>query len=196
MAIRRDRQMTTGPKRKRHLNRSDWLALSIEVLSQEGGAKLNIDHVCHELGVTKGSFYAHFKNRADFIEKLVTYWAETYTQSVIDAMNELENSTAEIRLLALMRFLHRNRSGLHDFVIRAWAAQEPLVAKAVRKVDGQRFRYIRQIFHEMGFRGTELDLRTRIFVVFHSAVESIRLPSSQSKVDEEIRFMHAFFTRT
>lgn len=188
--------MTTRPKRKRRLNRSDWLALSLEVLSHEGGARLNIDHVCHKLGVTKGSFYAHFKNRSDFIEKFVTYWAETYTQSVIDAINELENSTAEIRLLALMQFLHRNRSSRNDFAIRAWAAQEPLVAKAVRKVDGQRFRYIRQIFHELGFRGAELDLRTRIFVVFHSAVESIRLPSSQLKVDEEIRLLHVFFTRT
>lgn len=188
--------MTTKSKRKKRLSRHDWLSLSIDVLSQEGGAKLNIDHVCHELGVTKGSFYAHFKNRSDFIEKFVIYWAETYTQSVIDGMNEFENSTAEMRLLALMRFLHRNRSGRYDFAIRAWAAQEPLVAKAVRKVDGQRFKYIGQIFHEMGFRGAELDLRTRTFVVFHSAVGSIRLPSSQTKADKEIRLLHAFFTRT
>lgn len=167
----------------------------MKVLSQDGGANLNIDHMCHKLGVTKGSFYAHFENRADFIEKLVAHWAENYTQSVVDAINELENATAEHRLLALMRFLHRNQSARYDIVIRAWAAQEPSVAKAIRKVDDQRFRYIRRIFYQMGFREPELSLRTQIFVVFNSTVDSFQLPSPRLKVDEQIRLMHAFFTR-
>jgi len=159
--------MATRPKRKKRLNKNDWMALSMDVLSQEGGAKLNVNNLCLELGVTKGSFYAHFKSREDFVSQLATYWAETYTQSVVIAINELEGSTAEARLLGLMRFLHQKRSGRFDVAIRAWSAQEPIIAQAVRKIDAQRFDYVQRIFHDMGFRGSELNLRTSTFVVFH-----------------------------
>ncbi len=195
MAKRRDRRMATRPKRKKRLNKNDWMALSMDVLSQEGGAKLNVNNLCLELGVTKGSFYAHFKSREDFVSQLATYWAETYTQSVVIAINELEGSTAEARLLGLMRFLHQKRSGRFDVAIRAWSAQEPIIAQAVRKIDAQRFDYVQRIFHDMGFRGSELNLRTSTFVVFHRSEEGMRLPSSRVKADEEIRLRHAFFTR-
>jgi AcrR family transcriptional regulator len=187
--------MTTRTKRIKRLSRNDFLAKSMAILSQEGGANLNIDHLCYKLGVTKGSFYAHFESRADFVEKLAAHWAENYTRNVVDAINELKNSTAEHRLLELMRFLNRNQAARYDIVMRAWAAQDPLVAKVVREVDDQRFRYARRIFYQLGFRGLELNLRTQIFVVFHSAVDSIYLPSSPSKIDKEIGLLHAFFTR-
>ncbi len=187
--------MTTRSKRKKRLSRNDWLALSMDVLSREGGAKLNVNNLCQALGVTKGSFYAHFKDRADFVAQFVAYWAETFTQSVVNVIDELADAPGEARLLALMRLLHRQRLARYDISVRAWGAQEPKVARAVRKVDSLRFDYIRRIFHDMGFRGADLDLRTRLFVVYHSSVEGMRLPSSRLKADEEIRLRHAFLTR-
>jgi len=41
------------------LNKESWLALALEVLSQEGRAKIQIEYLAKKLGVTKGSFYAH-----------------------------------------------------------------------------------------------------------------------------------------
>ncbi len=164
-------------------------------LKVQGGSKLNVFDLCAKLGVTKGSFYAHFEDRADFVERFLAYWAETFIQSVFNAISELEDPVPEGHLLALMRLLHHERMARHDVAVRAWAAQEPKVAKAVRKVDARRFEYIRQIFHDIGFRGTELDLQTRIFVVYHSSNEGMQHPPSGSDVDEEIRLKHAFFVR-
>ena len=187
--------MRTKSKRKKRLSRNDWLARAMEVLSREGGAKLNIDNLCQALGVTKGSFYAHFEDRTDFVAQFVTYWAANFTQNVADAIDELEDLPAEVRLLELMRFLHRTRSARYDVAVRAWAAQEPEVARAVRRVDARRFDFVRRIFHDMGFRGAELDVRTRLFVVYHSLDEGMRLPSSGLKADKEIKLRHAFLTR-
>ena len=190
-----NRHMTKSSTRKTRLSGHDWLGQAMEVLSREGGAKLNVDDLCQALGVTKGSFYAHFENRADFVEKFVAYWAENFTRSVVSAIDELDGASAEVRLLTLMRLLHQQQTARYDIAVRAWAAQEPVVAEGVQEVDRQRFAYIRQIFHDMGFRRADLDFRTRLFVVYHSLEAGMRLPPSGLDVDKEIRLRHAFFTR-
>lgn len=187
--------MAVTVKKKTRLSRKDWLARAMEVLSRQGSAKLTIDHLCEALGVTKGSFYAHFESRADFVTQFVDYWAEISTQAVVEAIDKLTEQTPEDRLLALMQLLHRKRFGRYDAAVRAWATQEPRVAEGVRKVDEQRYKYIRQIFYDLGFRGNDLDVRTRLFVVHHSSEQGMRLPKSGLDADEEIRLRHAFFTR-
>ena len=62
-------------KKRTRFSRTDWLARAMDVLSRKGGARLRINDLCQELGVTKGSFYAHFEDRADFVRQFVAYWA-------------------------------------------------------------------------------------------------------------------------
>ncbi len=182
-------------KKRTRFSRVDWLARAMDVLSRKGGARLRINDLCQELGVTKGSFYAHFEDRADFVRQFVAYWAETFTESVVNEIDKLADVTAKARLLALMRLLHHEKMARYDVAVRAWAAQESSVAQEVRKVDKLRFAYIRQIFHEMGFRGADLDLRTRLFVVYHNSEPGLQLPPSGLGEDKEIKLRHAFLTR-
>jgi AcrR family transcriptional regulator len=187
--------MPMSPKRKKRLSRSDWLALAMEVLSKGGEAELRIDKLCRKLGVTKGSFYAHFENRADFVEQFVAHWSKTSTQSVIRAIDKLKDEAAEARLLALMRLLYQRRITGLEIAMRAWATRDSTVAQGVQATDELRFKYIQGIFHDMGFRGTNLDLRTRLFVVYHGGEPSMRLPSSGISRQEELKLRHAFFCR-
>lgn len=180
---------------KRRMSRSEWLARAMEVLSREGGARLNVNNLCEALGVTKGSFYAHFENRADFIRKFVDYWSENFTQNVVNAIDELKDRTPQERLLALMQLLQGENLARYDIAIRAWAMQETEVSEGVENVDALRFEYVQSIFRDMGFRGRELDVRTRIFVVFHSTCAGMRLPPSRQQTHKEIALQHAFFTR-
>jgi len=187
--------MPTSPKRKKRLSRSDWLAMAMEVLSKGGEAELRIDKLCRKLGVTKGSFYAHFENRADFIEQFVAHWSETSTQSVISAIDKFKDETAEAHLLALMRLLYQRRITGLEIAVRAWASRNSAVAQGVHETDRLRFEYIRRIFHDMGFRGRDLDLRTRLFVVYHGGEPSMRLPPSGLSREKELELRHAFFCR-
>lgn len=181
-------------KRKR-LTRTDWLALAMDVLSNEGEAKLTIDKLCLRLGVTKGSFYAHFEDRAEFVRQFLAYWAALYTQTIIAEIDGLADEPGEARLLALMRLLQQKQSARYDIAIRSWAAHDPVVAEGVERVDALRFEYLRGIFHDIGFRHSELDLRTRLFVVYHSSDQCMRLPRCGHSVEQEISLLHAFFTR-
>jgi AcrR family transcriptional regulator len=188
-------QMKQVPERKKRLSRDDWLAHSMEILSKEGGAKLNIDNLCRAVGVTKGSFYTHFKSRADFVSKFLAFWDDTYTQAVIERMENMSNAAAEDRLFAVMKLLSHEKFTTYDIAVRAWAAQDPVIGQGVKKVDQRRYSYIRQIFEEIGFSGDELDLRTRIFVVYYSLEVGIRLPLPDMSSEERLKREYRFFIR-
>ena len=59
--------------KKDRLAKADWLEKALQILAFEGVTKLTIDPLVKEIGVTTGSYYWHFKNRADYIQCLAEY---------------------------------------------------------------------------------------------------------------------------
>jgi hypothetical protein len=94
-----------------------------------------------------------------------------------------------------MQGIERRGLDRYDIAFRSWAAQEPSVAKSVRKVDLARYRFIRSLFAQMGFEGDELEDRARIWLVFESAQHTIYLPKASGSVEDAINRRHAFFTQ-
>jgi hypothetical protein len=52
--------------------------------------------------------------------------------------------------------------------MRSWATHEPEVARIVESVDRTRLDFVGRLFRQLGYRGNDLDLRTRLFVVSSS----------------------------
>src|SRR4030081_3586245 len=67
------------PKEKRPLGREVWLDTARRVLIEEGTAGLEIKKLAKRLGSSRGGFYWFFKDRAQLLDELVRYWADTST---------------------------------------------------------------------------------------------------------------------
>ena len=89
---------------KTKLTRKKWLEFSLELLIKEGNTKLRIDNLVRSMGVTKGSFYWHFKNRDDFILSLVKHWIQISILVVVEHMQQIQGD-AKKRLFELMKFI-------------------------------------------------------------------------------------------
>ena len=168
--------------------------MALDVLAHEGRAKITIEYLAKKLGVTKGSFYSHFHSRKDFVISVAEYWAETSTDAAIELVSKNKGNAQE-KLLALMEMIRNRNLESYDTVMRAWALDEPLVAEQVNKVDHTRFKFVKTLFAEIGFTGEELEMRTMVFLVFHSLGSAL-----QGSFFEESRFKHEslrhlFFTR-
>ena len=61
--------------------------------------------------------------------------------------------------------------------------------------DGTPIRYLRSIFAEIGFRGSELEMRTRLFVGFHSMESALHSDLTEAKKKTHLRLRHALLTR-
>ena len=176
------------------LSREEWLRLGLEAVAKHGHAKLRINNLVKSLGVTKGSFYWHFKNREDFVRSLAEYWATSFTFAIIEKVNQQKLKGSE-RLLALMRILTEQETARYDLAMRAWGTQEPEVALILAEVDKRRLSYIRSIFEEMGFEDDELQMRTRAFVICQNSQYSLFLEETMEERLKDMKLRHAFFTQ-
>jgi len=183
-----------GKRSATRLSKEEWLAQALDTLSKRGKSRLTIDSLVAKLGVTKGSFYWHFENRADFIQQLMEYWGKRYTDDVVEKANA-GDGTAQERLFRLMEYLTRNDVSRYDIAVRAWAAQDPAVAKIVKRVDMTRMGYIKTLFRELGFDGDELTIRARAFLYWASFEVGLFAPLSKAESLRMLEQRYEFFTR-
>jgi AcrR family transcriptional regulator len=145
------------------LSREQWLEKALNIVSREGGARLRIDTLVREVGVTKGSFYWHFRNRDDFVRSLIDYWHERYTLTVSCYLDEFEGS-AEEKLRKLIEIVFVEQLSRHDLAIRSWAVAEPKLRELVKRTDDHRLNYLRALFREIGFDKEAADLRAHVMI--------------------------------
>ena len=189
-----ERQHLKKGNKSGKLSRDEWLSRALEVLTQKGSTKLRIDPLTERLGVTKGSFYWHFEDRADFVKSLAEYWARYSTEQVVEIVHTTKDSASD-RLLKLMESVVLEDLGKYDVPIRSWATQEPAVARIVKNVDEQRYAFVRSLFSELGFKGKELDMRSRTFAVFLSFEFGSYAGGTKRARLDLLKRTHAFFTR-
>jgi AcrR family transcriptional regulator len=172
------------------LTRDEWLARALDILALEGGAKLRVDAICDALGVTKGSFYWHFKDRDDFVRSVVQFWSTRFTDPVLARIAEM-GGAANARLKSLMRFVSEGGFARYDVCVRAWAMQDPeLVAAIVKDVDERRLAFVGSLFTDMGFKGQEAEMRARACVAYLSYEASV-LAKSNDK--DRSKLLEKFF---
>ncbi len=128
-------------------SRQDWLTFALDVLIKKGPEHLKITPLCELKGVTKGSFYHHFKNRAVFIDSLMDHWYQTTTQGFIDQVDATLPTLK--RLQALDRIIN-SHSIEAEHHIRAWALKEPSIRLHLEKIDRQRQSYLAECYQEIG----------------------------------------------
>ena len=129
------------------LNKTDWFAEGLKILSEFAQDKIKILYLCKRLGVTRGSFYHHFVSIDDYVEALMTHWADTNTRDFIKAADQGKTPQERIKILNEM-VIKANTSV--EAAIRSWSYYHEIVRKKVAIVDQLRMSYLKQIFLDMG----------------------------------------------
>ena len=86
------------------LSREDWLEESLKLLARQGNRLITVEVLCERLGVSRGSFYWHFKDREDFLVAVIKHWEKQSTVVIRDKVFSLQASPEE-RLLKLLEML-------------------------------------------------------------------------------------------
>jgi len=129
------------------LTKSDWIEHGLRTLASDGANALKVGPMAMKLKVSRGSFYWHFRDIADFRSQVLRSWRERTTDQVI---RELETAKAEPdRLKQLMRRAFVGKRSL-DRAIRSWAAEDEDVAAIVASVDASRVAYIARLLVAAG----------------------------------------------
>ncbi len=182
---------TTLPR----LSREDWLEESLRILAQEGDRPITVEVLCERLGVSRGSFYWHFKDTEDFHVAVIEHWEKLSTVALRDAVFSLQVSPEE-RLLKLLEMVTTFQYKDCEVPMRLWAMKEPKTKKVLQRIDSTRYEAVRSLFEEMGFTGDELEMRVQTCVVNHNFMDglSIDLSKDQAATLRQIQLRHRMLT--
>ena len=142
----------------------------------------------------KRSFYWHFENRADFTHALADYWHVNYTQKAISEV-ERHGGTAAEKLARIIELVHEENLTRYDLAFRWWALHDPCIAKRVKKTDRFRLKYLTRLFSEIGFSGSELEIRARVCLSFMTLENDMFDKLDQRHRADLLKKLHKFLLR-
>ncbi len=156
------------PAARTSLDRSDWIAAAIEVLADKGVDGLRVEVLAKSFGVTKGSFYWHFKDRQDLLSAVLDLWREGRIRD-IDKQTQAARGNELAKLLQLIELYsaNRNRRGITiELAVRDWARRDSEAAAIVDLVDTHRLACTQRLFVATGLSDEEAKARSLLLYAY------------------------------
>ncbi len=187
-----------GEATRHSLTPETWIEAATGVLVDQGIDHVRVDLLAQRLGVTRGSFYWHFKDREDLLRRVLQAWRETATENLTARLESAhEDPMAQLRDVISLPFRGRAaaRAARIELAIRAWARRDQMARFAVDEADASRIGYIAQVFSSLGF--TVMEARSRAFLLYSYVVSESLMPtlSTKAQKDEHRRFAERLFTQ-
>lgn len=178
--------MTTATPRRTAaatLDTSAWIDAAFDALAEGVVDAMRVDPLAKRLGVTRGSFYWHFKDREALHTAVLKEWRKRASYA-IGSRIEGRTSAPDERLKQTLRLPNSTpraqRAGAIELAIRLWGRRDADAAKAVQHIDHVRMTYYAKLFVEMGH--TPADARKRAFV-FYAALLAKAFVSTDEETD-------------
>ncbi|QGZ96329.1 DNA-binding transcriptional repressor AcrR [Terricaulis silvestris] len=161
---------------------------AFDALALGGIEAVRVDPLAKSLGVTRGSFYWHFKDRAALHAAMLKDWRKRASYQI---GSRIENrvSAPDERLrqnLALPKSGPRaRRAAAIEFAIRLWSLRDEEAAQAVKHIDHVRLHYYAKLYDELGFSPEES--RKRAFLFYATLMgQAIIVTDDQTDVRGEL----------
>jgi AcrR family transcriptional regulator len=123
--------------------KTDWLDAGLEVLAEDGAPAVTIERLAERLGLSKGSYYHHFKGTGGFRTALLERFEARYTTRLIDTVERDPDASPAAKLNRLLELVLSDPDGTDlEIAVRAWALQDDEVRAAQERVDRVRTKYL------------------------------------------------------
>ncbi len=137
-----------------------WVNVAYEAFERGGVNAVRVDPLAKQLGITRGSFYWHFKDRRALLLAVIEKWATLATDDTIRA-NEAEGGPPSERLLRLLRTCASD-DGRLEMSIRAWANEDAEASHRVEAIDERRIGYMTKLSVACGIAEDDAYMRSRV----------------------------------
>lgn len=170
------------------LTPESWIEAATDVLVDQGIDHVRVDVLATKLGVTRGSFYWHFKDREELLRSVLKAWRERATVALTQRLESAHEDPRE-QLRDVLTLPQRGRAAARaariELAIRAWARRDEMARYAVDEADARRLGYIAQLFSALGFGVAEAQSRAALLYGF--IVSESLMPAMDAGSQREAR---------
>jgi len=131
------------PEPARALDRRSWLDAATDAIAEGGFGAARILTLAQRLGVTRGSFYWHFRNHDDFIRALLERWRDGELGALAAWRLDTGDAEADVRgaVHLLLTEMARDAKALRvELAVQDFARRNPLAASISVEVNRARMR--------------------------------------------------------
>jgi AcrR family transcriptional regulator len=141
----------TGAKRldEATLTSADWVEGAIQLISEAGLRALTVEALAARLGVTKGSFYWHFKGRSELLAGTLSRWEQRATTEAIAGLSAVTDARQRLNLMLEAATQPARSRSLYAAL--AEAAEDPIVRRVLNRVASARIQFLETCYRELGF---------------------------------------------
>jgi len=175
-------------KPKNSLTAEDWLDEALKVLAKEGVKAIAVEPLAKRLGVTKGSFYWHFKNRDMLIAELLKFW-EAIEQDYIEDYFQRFPDPIE-RLKAILTTLVDDDINKYVFLALANGVTDPTFGEAYEKAVNRRLQLFEEIYLSMGIAKSHANRQSfKIYCQYFGLIKMAVDQPSEEYTNEMYEFL-------
>ena len=139
--------------------RSTWIEHGLQALAAGGPDAVRIEPLARALGVTRGGFYWHFRDRRALLDQMLDTWERATTEAVIKRVErDGGDARAKLRRTFALTFSAGEWVTI-DLAVRDWARRDQAVAGRLRRVDNRRMDYLRSLYRDFCPDPDEVEVR-------------------------------------
>ena len=163
------------------LSRSAYFEAGLDQLAERGHTGLTIAALCERLGVTKGSFYHHFGDMAEYVRLLLEHWEAQHATRLI-ALAEAVTDPEE--RFDLLQGIAVNLPHGAEAAIRAWSWNSDLVATAQERVDRARLAHLTRAGVDAGLEPTRAKRMATISLSVLVGMQLLERPARRKSMED------------
>jgi len=135
-------------RRVKQLTTEDWERAALQAISEGGLAAVAVEPLARRLGVTKGSFYAHFHDRDELVLAALGRWEQIHIDSFTAVVDAHQDPAERLKaLIELATSAVRGRTIISKLLP---AGEDPRVSAALRRISQFRIAHLESILRELG----------------------------------------------
>ncbi|WP_328608394.1 TetR/AcrR family transcriptional regulator [Amycolatopsis sp. NBC_00345] len=151
--------MVSKPTR---LSAQDWARAALQAIADGGLAAVGVEPLARTLGVTKGSFYAHYRNRDELIAAALAEWGRSHGDESLAAFAAIADPAQRLRdlLTAVVQAVQPLAPSVHLSLLGD--RNDPRVQDVVQRVNRARLDLLARTYRELGLSPGRAESRARV----------------------------------
>lgn len=146
----------------RRPSKEDWLNLAVRTLVGSGIESVKIQVMAKTLGVSRSSFYWHFKSMTELQDQMLSHWIEKNTSPIIErAMRPAEAITSAVSAVFECWVDDHLFDPNLDMAVRLWGRKDQKVRSVVKEADDMRLGALTRMYLRYGYPEQEAQTRAR-----------------------------------
>ncbi|HEU5030567.1 MAG TPA: TetR/AcrR family transcriptional regulator [Spirillospora sp.] len=144
------------------LSARDWARAALKAIADGGLAAVAVEPLARTLGVTKGSFYAHYRNRDELITAALAEWTRGHGEEGLAEFAAIADPARRLRelLTVVVRAVQPLAPSVHLSLLGDRG--DPRVRDAVHQVNEARLDLLARTYRELGLPPDRAASRARV----------------------------------